>query len=163
MSETPLIDEIGSVIRKRLYPLALMRYMEGLEKAEKAGRIRKSGNSAMRYALEAFLRTQIAVDIESSLDWRLYVEAMDDSAGIKAVEKQAVEKQAGIAGSLVQEGVCYYPDWLIDFFEEDINFDLLLPGNDDDLAEAAQRIHEWCWKHPTYKMLVASQPATPIV
>lgn len=135
--------QITMTVRKMLYPSPLIHWMEGLTQAERIGRIKRSKQSVLRYGIRQFLVSQINVASDAYVDHKVAVCPMDDEV-IVSLKKVGYENNV----------IVPYPDWLLDFLEEEENFALLLPDCEEKLGEVLQRIYEWCRTHPPYDLLV---------
>lgn len=134
---------ITAEIRKMLYPSPLMHWMEGLAQAERVGRIKRSKFSVLRYGIRQFLVTSIATGVPESEDYKVIIEPWDDEVIIQA-STNTQARQWEVA----------YPDWLVDFLDEEENFWLMTRRCEEKLEEVLQRIYEWCMAHPPYDILV---------
>ena len=141
-----LQTEINAVVRKRLYPSPLMHWMEGLTQAERIGRIKRSKYSVLRYSIRQFLVTQVSGVTQGTafhVDYTFKIMPMDDEIVIRFYNEED-DRTLNIP----------YPDWLLDFLDDDENFALMLPDDDNKSGEVIQRIYEWCLEHPPYDILV---------
>lgn len=145
MTDSDLRAEVAAVVRKMLYPSPLMHWMEGLAQAERIGRIKKSKQSVLRYGVRYFLMAQISTQVTGVDGYKLTITPMDDEVYIELVNRNA-------PGNI--EMTVAYPDWLLDFLDDDENFALMVPGCEEKLGEVLQRIYEWCLEHPPYDILV---------
>lgn len=134
---------ITAEVRKMLYPSPLIHWMEGLSGAERVGRIKRSKLSVLRYGVRQFLVTQISTSTNAYESHKLQIDPLDDEVQIW-LRNEDDDITLNIP----------YPDWLVDFLDDDENFALMLPVCDDKLEEVLQRIYEWCRSHPPYDILV---------
>lgn len=143
---------VAEVVRKMLYPSPLMHWMEGLTQAERIGRIKKSKYSVLRYAIRQFLVTQISTQTDLYAAGKVTVVPMDDEVEIAYMYRESHDDDC-----VLQEQrtvTVTYPDWLLDFLDDDENFALMLPECEEKVGEVIQRIYEWCLGHPPYNLLV---------
>jgi hypothetical protein len=148
---TPELEQqIHDLVLRVLMPTPLMNWMEGLTNAERVGRIARArigGQkvSVLRYGIERYVQSQLP---EMDRVWRLRLYPMDTEIIITGRNPTVEPEQRW-------EIAAPYPQWLLDFFEDDTGFDLLMPECEDKLGEVLQKMYEWCWNYsPTYRKLV---------
>lgn len=148
---TPELDaEIKLLVLRVLMPTPLMTWMEGLGNAERVGRIKRAkigGQpvSILRYGIERYVQSQLP---EIDPVWRLRLYPMDTEIIIEG-------RNPTVTPEARWEITAPYPTWLVDFFESDVGFDLLMPDSEDKLGEVLQEIYAWCYEYsPTYRRLV---------
>lgn len=144
---TKLTPAILSLVQQILMPHPLMSWMEGLAGAERVGRIARSKNSVLRYGISRYVQSQLPTIPD---DWRLYLFPMDTEIVVKGRYKTEPHEEWEIHAP--------YPEWLVDFLDDDERFNLLLPESDAKLEEVLQQIYEFCYHHDRYKYMVAIPP-----
>lgn len=138
-----LKQQIEDVIRRILFPTPMMKWMDGLQQAERVGRIKRAKMSVLRYGIQRYVQSQLP---EIDPVFRLDISPMDDEITIGGRNPLTPENNWLLTFA--------YPIWLQDFFAEDENFDLLLREDETKLQEVLQRIFEWCYEHKQYRCLV---------
>lgn len=116
-------------------PGMLIKWMELLDGAERVGRIKRAKMSVLRYGIQRYIQSRLP---EIDMRFRVRLEPMDDCIEITCKDP-AVPKAADDWEVTVD-----YPDWLVNFLDDDERFTLMLPGCPEKLGEVLQQIYEYC-------------------
>jgi hypothetical protein len=116
-------------------PMPFIKWSEGLEPAEKVGRIKRAKMSALYYCLHHFILRRVTDnDTFAPPDVKVYV-ATDDQSTLVRIKRTIGEE---IAITVL------HPEWLYDFFDDEEHFELLFPDDTTPLMEVLQLLYEFC-------------------
>jgi hypothetical protein len=112
-------------------PEPVINWIRLLDGAERAGRITRSRISVLQYALNAYLWRRIEDDLGYDPDVTVSLILYDG------------EVDVGIRWRRSDESLSFsvdYPNWLVNFFDADAHFELLVPGCKATLAEVIETL-----------------------
>lgn len=141
-----LHQQIQDTIRRILFPTPMMKWMDGLQQAERVGRIKRAKMSVLRYGIQRYVQSQLP-----TIDPIFRLSVLPWGEEIEILGRNPITPEQDWTLEFP------YPSWLRDFFEEDENYELLVPTNETKLQEVLQRIYEWCYEHKQYQCLVTDQ------